>query len=271
MDMDTEEILARIGFAEKIAGAGGVAALSYFRSRLSVENKSKTSFDPVTRADRDAERCMRSLISSQFPQDKIVGEEFGEMGSSDMSWTLDPIDGTRSFISGSPLWGTLVAFSLRGKPIAGVIEMPVLKERFSGSANTAVWWRNGRHFQMKTRKCSKLESAVAATTSPYQFKDTFEKNALDNLNQNVELLRFGGDCYNYGLLAAGLLDIVMEASLKPEDVHALIPVIENSGGVITTWDGNDPSKGGRILATGDREIHVQILEMLSKKMAKVRF
>ncbi len=249
------EISNRLLIAEKVAHEGGALALSYFKQgNISVRSKKESAFDPVTKADIETEKLMRRIIKEYYPQDAILGEELGESGQAQFKWTIDPIDGTLAFISGSPLWGTLVGISLFSQPVAGIIAMPTLNQQFVGDVSKQV---------TSTRSCPDIKMAIAASTSPYMFASSFELRAFTTFSRSVLGIRFGGDCYNYAMLSVGLLDIVFEASLKPEDVHAIIPIVKSSGGTITTWTGEDPQNGGCIVATGDTHIHKQVLSLIS--------
>ncbi len=227
-------------------------------------DKGKDVFDPVTRADREAELEVRRMISERWSGENILGEEFGGKVSSSPYWVIDPIDGTRSFITGSPLWGVLLAFNDGVSPAVGVIDMPALNERFSGCRDKTEWLRAGRLTAVHTRECLNVRNAMAAATSPSQFISPSEQEGFRALSERVRLVRFGGDCYNYGLLAAGKLDLVIEASLKTEDVQALLPVVTGAGGVISDWRGGDAAKGGKVVASGNYALHEAVLELLAK-------
>ncbi len=259
-DMQMQDYMA---FTEKVAAVGASIALTYFRREMTVYNKDIANFDPVTEADLKAETAMREMINKMYPCHSIIGEEYGMANGGSPCWVLDPIDGTRAFITGSPLWGVLVAFNEIDSPNVSVISMPALNERFICSEGRAFWYRDGNNFLLRTRPCSTIGDAIAATNSPAQFVSAYEKEAFRKLGERVRMLRFGGDCYNYGLLAAGFLDVVVEAGLKPVDVHALIPVIEGAGGVITNWDGKNAKDGGQIIASGSAVLHERMLNLLN--------
>lgn len=260
-----EEISQRLALAHRLADAAGAAIRPYFRSAIAVDNKSKTGrFDPVTEADRKAEQIIRDLIEAAYPDDGILGEEWGERhGSSGYRWLLDPIDGTRAFISGQPLWGTLIGLEHHGASVLGVLDQPVLNERFIGCDGTAALITPDGKIALKTRPCAGLKHAMLSTTHPWDYFDETEGPAFVRLAQHVQMSRFGGDCYAYGLLASGFIDIIVEASLKPWDVAALIPIIQGAGGHITKWDGSPAQNGGRILACGDYRVHEEALNILN--------
>lgn len=256
-----------IDFAHHLADLAGAAVLPHFRRRLEVTNKAGTKggYDPVTVADRAAERAMRAAIAKQFPDDGIVGEEFAPReGKSSRQWVLDPIDGTRAFIMGSPLWGTLIGLIQGGAPVLGLMDQPYTRERFWAAKGRARWrGPDGKTRRLRTRECRALAGAVLTTTHPDLFCSRAEAAAFARLKGRARMTRYGGDCYGYCLLAAGLVDAVVEAGLKPHDVVALVPIVEGAGGQITTWDGKPALKGGRIVATGDRRVHEEVLVLLA--------
>lgn len=250
-------------FADALADASAAAILPLFRSALTVENKSAPGgFDPVTAADRAAEEVMRELIRRTHPAHGIVGEEGGaERDDAEWVWVLDPIDGTKSFMSGMPLWGTLIALTRRGEPVFGVMNQPFTRERFSGDGHAARCRGPASEAEMRVRPCARLGDAVLFTTSPL-LMTADERAVFGQVEREVRLSRYGGDCYIYCMLAAGHLDLVIESGLKPYDVAALIPIVEGAGGVITTWDGEPAQHGGRIVAAGDRRVHQAAMTLL---------
>jgi myo-inositol-1(or 4)-monophosphatase len=253
-----------IDFAHGLADLAGAAVLPHFRRRLKVTNKAGAGYDPVTVADRAAERAMRAAIARQFPDHSIVGEEFApRTGAGAHRWVLDPIDGTRAFIMGSPLWGTLIGLLEDGVPVLGILDQPYTRERFWGAKGRAHFrGPDGGTRRVKTRGCASLAEAVLTTTHPDLFATRPEAAAFARVKARARMTRYGGDCYGYGLLAAGFVDIVVEAGLKPHDVVALIPIVEGAGGRITTWDNGPALNGGRILATGDDRVHAEALALL---------
>ncbi len=250
-------------FIDRLATASGETILPFFRTSLGIEDKkSKQGFDPVTEADRGAEAVMRRMINASFPQHGIVGEEFGnEREDADYVWVLDPIDGTKSFISGFPIWGTLIALMHRGLPVYGMMHQPYVGERFSGDNGSATYRGAGGQRNLSVRRCENLSDATLFTTSPLLMNEA-DRAAFTRVQDEVRLARFGGDCYSYCMLAAGHVDLVIETELKPYDIAALIPIIAGAGGVITTWDGKPAQHGGRIVAAGDPRVHEQALKVL---------
>jgi myo-inositol-1(or 4)-monophosphatase len=250
-------------FIDELATVSGDAIRPFFRTTLSIEDKSRGgAFDPVTAADRAAELAMRTLIREKFPSHGIIGEEFGpERADAEFVWLLDPIDGTKSFISGMPAWGTLIALAHAGQPVFGMVHQPFIGERFTGD-------RLGAHYRgpagdraLMVRACGSLGEAVLYTTSPRLMKEA-DRSLFARVEERVRLSRYGGDCYSYCMLAAGHVDLVIETELKPHDVAALIPIILGAGGIVTTWTGGPPEAGGRVIAAGDRRAHAAALAML---------
>lgn len=253
--------------AHELADASAKAILKHFRRPIRVDNKAeKGAFDPVTEADRAGERAIRRQLSARHPDHGILGEELGEKaGTSPYTWVIDPVDGTRAFITGMPLWGTLIGVTFEGRAEIGLMDQPYTRERVWSSA-TATHWRgvDGRTKRVSTTPCARLDEARLTTTSPDLFSRGYESAAFGRLRAEARLTRFGGDCYAYCLLAAGHIDIIVEAGLKPYDIVALIPIIERAGGVVTTWDGGRAEGGGRILACGDPKLHEIALKALAK-------
>src|SRR6202011_867262 len=248
-------------FLDRLATVSGEAILPYFRTSLSVEDKSRgTGFDPVTVADRAAELAMRALIRENFPGHGIVGEEFGaEQPDAEYVWFLDPIDGTKSFISGMPAWGTLIALTHRGTPVLGMMHQPFVGEHFSGDGAAALYRGPKGERRLMVRACPSLTEAVLYTTSPRLMKAA-DRARFAKVEDLVRLSRYGGDCYAYCMLAAGQLDLVIETELKPHDVIPLMPIIAGAGGIMTTWEGGPASAGGRIIAAGDKRVHAEAMK-----------
>lgn len=257
-----------VAFLDELAEVSGRVILPHFRSRMSVENKlSDGAFDPVTVADKGAEAAMRELLGARFPEHGILGEEFGrERVDAEHVWVLDPIDGTRSFISGLPVWGTLIGLEHHGRPVAGMMNQPFTRERFtgiSGARGKRAWYRgpDGER-PLETRPCASIADAVLFTTTPSLFSAE-ERSAYDRVESRVRLARYGVDCYAYCMVAGGFVDVVIEAALQPYDIVALIPVIEGAGGVVTSWTGGSAADGGRVVASGDPRLHDEVLRLLS--------
>jgi inositol-phosphate phosphatase / L-galactose 1-phosphate phosphatase / histidinol-phosphatase len=238
---------ADIDLAGRLADMAGAIVRRYFRQPIAVDTKPDQT--PVTIADREAEAAMRAAIMRQFPDDGILGEEFGAArADAQRVWVLDPIDGTKSFIAGIPLFGILIALVEDGVPVLGVIDQPISQERWLGVAGQPTH-RNST--AVRTRPCPDLGTASLYATSPDMFGA--DRPAFERLKGMVKTARFGADCYAYGQLACGFIDLVVEADLKPYDYCALVPVIEGAGGVITDWRGDKLglSSDGRVVAAGD--------------------
>ncbi len=253
-------------FVDELAAASGAAIMPFFRTALSIENKNASgSFDPVTAADRAAESVMRAMIRRTFPGHGVIGEEYAdERADAEYVWVLDPIDGTKSFITGMPAWGTLIALTRLGEPVFGMMHQPFTRERFSGDGGAARYRGPAGERALRTRSCAALEEAVLLTTSPLLMNED-ERRDFHRVESRVRLSRYGGDCYAYCMLAAGHVDLVIECGLKPHDVVPLIPIIAGAGGVITTWDGEPAHKGGRIVAAGDARLHGTALAALAER------
>lgn len=250
-------------FIEQLATASGETILPFFRTSLGVENK-KTGqdFDPVTEADRAAEAAMRRLITSNFPQHGIVGEEFGsERPDAEYVWVLDPIDGTKSFIGGFPVWGTLIALLHNGRPAFGMMHQPYIRERFTGDNGAARYRGPSGERRLSVRRCATLNEATLYTTTPLLMNDA-ERDLFGRVEKNVRLSRYGGDCYAYCMLAAGHVDLVIEAGLKAYDIAALVPIVTGAGGIVTTWDGGPAHNGGNIIAASDPRVHEAAMKLL---------
>lgn len=249
-----------LSLAHRLADASGAVIRRHFRTSVPVEAKADAT--PVTAADREAELAMRALIESAFPEHGILGEEHGvTRGEAEYVWLLDPIDGTKSFISGIPLFGTLIALTQRAEPILGVIDQPILGERWVGQAGEGTTL-NGA--PARARPCDTLGRATLFATAPDMFEGA-DAGRFDRLAAEVGLVRHGADCYGYAMLASGHVDLVVEAGLKDYDFAALVPVIEGAGGVVTDWQGRPmrPGADGRIVAAGDARLHRAALAVLA--------
>jgi inositol-phosphate phosphatase/L-galactose 1-phosphate phosphatase/histidinol-phosphatase len=251
---------ALTAFACELADSAGAIVLDHFRAPGPVTTKPDGS--PVTEADRIVESAMRDAIQGAFPDHGILGEEFGETGAnSDYVWVLDPIDGTRSFISGKPVFATLIGLGFRGKPVLGVIDQAITGERWVGAAG-APTTLNGT--PAKVRDCAELAQATAYTSGPEWFNGP-DRDAFDRLHHEVLMTLYSADAYAFGLLASGYVDVAFECGLKPYDYWALVPVIQGAGGIITDWAGAKLTLDsvGKVLAAGDKSIHRRAIAILS--------
>ena len=252
-------------FVDELATVSGEAILPFFRTALSIDDKGLPgAFDPVTAADRAAEVAMRTLIARNFPSHGVIGEEFGgERTDAEFVWILDPIDGTKSFISGLPAWGTLIALTHRGVPVLGMMHQPFVRERFTGDGAKARYRGPAGERDLMVRPCGALAEAIIYTTSPRLMKAA-DRKAFARVEDAARLSRYGGDCYAYCMLAAGHVDLVIETEIKPYDIVPLIPIITGAGGVVTTWEGAPAESGGRVIAAGDARVHAAAMDVLKK-------
>ena len=249
-------------FVEELATVSGDTILPFFRTALTIDNKRRDAFDPVTAADRAAENAMRALIRKAFPSHGVIGEEYGEERSdAEYVWVLDPIDGTKSFITGMPTWGTLIGADALGEPVFGMMHQPFIRERFSGDGGAALYRGPAGKRDLRARACASLGEALVQTTSPRLMNPPIAPRSAAS-RMRCKLSRYGGDCYAYCMLAAGQIDLVIETELKPHDIIPLIPIINGAGGIVTTWDNGPPQAGGRIVAAGDKRMHEAALEIL---------
>ncbi len=251
--------------AHALADAARVETLAHFRGAgLEIDNKAAEGFDPVTAADRAAEAAMRRILSEQRPDDAILGEEMGKTaGTTGLTWVLDPIDGTRAYLSGTPTWGVLIALSDHDGPRFGIIDQPWTGERFMGGFGLARL--DGPHGSraLRTRPERPLDAAILFSTYP-EVGTAAEQQAFDALSGRVRMTRYGMDCYAFALLALGQIDLVVEAGLQPYDIQAPIAVIEAAGGLVTDWQGGPATDGGQVLAAANPGIHSAALELLSR-------
>lgn len=261
------DLIAIHDTAQRAADAARAAILPYFRTAgLKATTKSDVRFDPVTEADRAAERAMRAIILEERPRDAIQGEEYGHQpGTSGITWVLDPIDGTRGFLSGTPTWGVLLAVSDASGPFYGIIDQPYIGERFTGSALGAKMSGPLGQSALSTRTTQRLEDAIVFTTFP-EVGTATEGAAFHAVATQAKLTRYGMDCYAYALLAAGQIDLVIEAGLQAYDIQAPLAVIEAAGGVATDWHGGPAHEGGRVCAAANAEIHRQALSVLQDRL-----
>jgi myo-inositol-1(or 4)-monophosphatase len=257
-----------IAFAHKLADTAGQVIRPYFRNRIEITDKGiakGTMFDPVTAADKGAEMAIRGVIEKERPDDGILGEEFGEKAATNgLRWVLDPVDGTRAFITGRHEWASLIALEDKGQAVLGVIDQPVLRERFIGVNGKAELLSPEVHTALSVRACEDISEAVLCATHPEAYFSPGEREAFRRVQQRVRMTRFGGDCYIFGVLALGFIDLIIESSFHRWDVSALIPIVEGAGGIITNWHGGSCADGGQILAAGDARVHAQAMKLLGK-------
>ncbi|WP_241962947.1 histidinol-phosphatase [Thalassorhabdomicrobium marinisediminis] len=260
---DSTEQVALRRCAHAMADAARAAILPLFRTALVSDNKDLAGFDPVTEADRGAERAMRDVLARLRPDDAILGEEYGETGgTSGMQWVLDPIDGTRAFISGTPTWGVLISVRNAGGPLFGLIDQPYVGERFEGGFGLSEMTGPRGTVPLAVSGVARLDEATILTTFP-EVGTEAEGEGFRRVARRCQLARYGMDCYAYALLAAGHVDLVVEAGLSAYDVQAPIAVIEAAGGRVTDWQGRPAHEGGRVLAAATEDLHAQALDILS--------
>ena len=258
-----DDLQRYVDFAIAAAAGAGAAILPHFRLAVAVDNKSDAGFDPVTAADRDAEKSIRARIAATFPDHGVIGEEYGKTaGSSPLHWLIDPIDGTRAFITGQLHWGTLLALNDGERPIVGVMHQPFVGETFVGSPLGAEWRRGTDTMPLQTRRCQRLADAVLCTTDPAMFATQEQRDAFGRVAGECRLVRYGGDCYTPCLLAAGQIDLVIESGLKNFDIQPLMPIVEHAGGVVTDWRGGRADAGGDVVVAGDPDLLNRVLDLL---------
>lgn len=250
-------------FLEELARVSGETILPFFRSRIGVSDKAgKGMFDPVTEADRAAELVIRQRIQAKFPDHGILGEEFADvLPGAEYRWVVDPIDGTRAFICGLPVWGTLIGLTRNGVPTNGILHQPYTRELFMGDSNSATLKGPMGKRTLAVRPCESLADAFLMTTAPHLFKGEDGERYFP-IERSVRMVRYGADCYAYAMLASGQIDLVIETGLQIFDIVPLVPIIEGAGGVITDWDGNPVRSGGNVVAAGDRRMHAAALHQL---------
>jgi histidinol-phosphate phosphatase HisN, inositol monophosphatase family len=256
-------MLPDLSFLDALAHAAAAETLPRFRAAVTVDNKHLEGFDPVTEADRAAERAIRALIKAEYPDHGIFGEEYGtEGGDRDLVWVIDPIDGTRAFIAGLPSWGTLIGLYERGRAVMGMMDQPFTGERYLAGPSGSFLRHAGKTVELRTRKGVAIEDAVLMTTSPFLYASDVAA-PYRALESRVRLARYGFDCYAFAMLAAGHIDICVESGLKPYDIAGLISPIEQAGGVVSDWQGGRPEQGGNILAAATPELHAAALDILN--------
>lgn len=261
-----EEIQTLVDFATNVIQESGDIALKYFRTNLDISNKQiGGKFDPVTLADNEIEEFIRGKILESYSGHTVIGEEAGETtGTEPFKWLIDPIDGTRGFVAGSPMWGTLLGLMEDDDCVIGLMNQPFVRETYIGSQEGAFILNEKGKTQIHTSKKDQLSDAVLCCTHLSMYHSG---KALDSFVRTAEICRFsrfGTDCYGYALLAHGFVDLVVEAALKPYDVMPLIPIVEAAGGVITNWQGGSVSSGGNVVAAANAELHEQALKILSR-------
>lgn len=251
--------------ATLLAAADAAAAhtLPLFRTGLAIDNKLAAGFDPVTEADRGAEKVIRAIIADAFPDHAVIGEEWGASGESRYSWIIDPVDGTRAFISGAPVWGTLIGFAVDGVAVAGIMSQPFIGEAFLAVPGHSRYERGGLTHPNRTSGLADLGPARIFTTTPKLFNTPALAAKWQAIEAATRLQRFGMDCYGYALLAAGHADLVIEPHLNTYDIAALVPIIREAGGAIACWDGSEPTGGGNVVAAASETLLGKVLDLIN--------
>lgn len=268
MDDPTPLTAAEVAEITGLVVAAGDRALEWFRREMPIRNKHTVvgGYDPVTEADHAVEDDLRAALSERYPNDRILGEERGETGQGLRRWVIDPIDGTRAFVSGNPLWGTLLGLHEGDQVLAGWMHLPALGETYVGTVDECWLEHGGERRDLATRATRQLSDAVLCATTPEMFEGPGERAAFERVADRAQLTRFGGDCVNYGLLALGTVDLVIEAGLNTYDIMAVIPVIEGAGGVVTDRSGARAMDGGFVVAAATHELHAAALALVNQEM-----
>jgi len=265
----SDELTARLNFMAKLADLARTITVPLFADPKGVVNKETGGgYDPVTQADIDAEKVLRAAILEAFPDDGIEGEEFEDhLGSNDYLWTLDPIDGTRAFVAGVPVWSTLIAVSIEGEPCLGMIDLPALSKRYIGTGDRAWLETPGApEKELKASPCPEIRDGILGCTAPFGMFRPGELAAFKIIGSGTKFMRLGLDALGYGLLAEGRMDIIVEAGMKPCDVRALIPIVEGAGGKLTNWEGGSAKDGGRVVAVGDTGLLPELYTYLGRAL-----
>ena len=251
-------------FGNKLADNSRKISLSFFKKNINIRSKSNSKFDPVTKADISTQNYINNCIKKKFPTHSIVGEEDSQIKDNKYEWCIDPIDGTRSFITGFQTWGTLISLSKNDKVILGIVDMPALDERYIGYNNISYKITNNRKKILKVKKNKDLSKSILSSTSIYEFKTIKDKKDFNKISKTVSGTHFGGDCYQYCLLADGQIDLIIETGLNSWDIRALIPIVSNAGGSIKTWENKNPKDGGKIIAANNRALLNKTRSLLLK-------
>ncbi len=255
-----------IAFLETLIEQAGEVSLKHFRGDLTVTDKrlKGKAYDPVTQADRETEEFIRKRIAEEYPDHAIIGEEFGATGNAGSpTWLIDPIDGTRGFISGSPMWGVLIGLKQADECLVGAMRQPCLKETYVGDGKTAYFIREGKRTRIQVRRCENLDESIICCTHPGMYPTDETREKFMHVISKCRFSRFGTECLGYGMLAGGYVDLVIEGGLSAYDIMPLIPIVEGAGGIVTDWQGNTAINGGLIIAAASKKLHGEVLELLN--------
>lgn len=267
--MNHEEIKKHMEVARQLVEGAGPIALEYFRKPQAVEDKMPgVLYDPVTQADKRIEEKLREGLSKHFPGYSILGEEYGSEGDSELRWVIDPIDGTRAFISGVTGWGVLLGLTDGEQCLGGIMHQPFLKETFIADDQTARLYHRDGQIELVSRQDATLSDAIIYCTHPMLFPTHEEQNGFQEISSRCRMQRYGGDCYSYVLLAHGCVDLVIEGFLQPYDIVPLVPIIQQSGGVITNLDGDVPMQGGTVIAAANAALHAEAMDIMRAATTK---
>ena len=261
----SRELNKFLRFSERLANIARTISLFHFKKKIKIINKNNMKFDPVTIADIKIQKKLNQIILNEYPDHSIYGEEESFLRKAEYEWCIDPIDGTKSYIQGIPLWGTLISLSKNGKIILGLVDIPALDERYIGYSNISYVIKNNIKRKLKVSNTQKLSDVILNTTSPYIFANKRDQNSFEKLSKKTKSTRLGGDCYSYCLLAGGYVDMVVESGLWPWDIRALEPIILNAGGIIRTWENKKIFNGGRIIACSNFKLFKDSKSILLKK------
>ena len=251
-----------LSFGNMLADESRKISLKYYKKNIDINSKSSSKFDPVTIADLAIQKRINNLIIKKYSNHSIIGEEQSLITDSEYEWCIDPIDGTRSFINGFPMWGTLISLSKNNKIILGIADMPALDERYIGYEKLSYKIINNKKKILKVKKNKQLSKSTLSSTSPYLFDNKKDQASFNKLSKKVNDVHYGGNCYAYCLLADGHIDIIVESGLGPWDIRALVPIVKNAGGIIKTWNNADPKDGGRIIAANEKSSLIQSQSIL---------
>ena len=261
----SENLGQLVDFSNFLADEARKTSLKFFKNKFNIKSKDKKYFDPVTIADLKIQRDLNKIINKKYPNHSVLGEEASIKNTSIFEWCIDPIDGTKSFIQGFPVWGTLISLSKNNEIILGLADIPALDERYIGYSNKSYKINKGKKSKLRAGKTLKLKDSILNTTSPYVFANKHDHKIFEKIVNKVKTVRLGGDCYSYCLLADGYVDIVIESGLKPWDIRALEPIIKNAGGELKTWEGKKIFNGGRIVASANNQLFKKVKTILLKK------